>query len=38
VEFADHSSAETAYSADTEVIVGTDYSVNSETIVELQLH
>jgi hypothetical protein len=35
VEFADHSAAETAYSADTGVVVGTDYSVDSETTVDL---
>jgi hypothetical protein len=35
VEFADHSAVGTACSADTEVIVGTDYSVDSETTVDL---
>jgi hypothetical protein len=34
VEFADHSAVGTA-SADTEVVVGTDYSVDSETTVDL---
>jgi hypothetical protein len=35
VEFADHSTVGTAYSADTEVVAETDYSTDSETTVDL---
>jgi hypothetical protein len=35
VEFADHSAVGTVCSADTEVVVETDYSAYSETTVDL---
>jgi hypothetical protein len=35
VEFADHSAVGTVCSADTRVIVETDYSTDSETTVDL---
>jgi hypothetical protein len=35
MEFADHSAVGTACSTDTEVVVETDYSADSETTVDL---